>query len=125
MKLGIVGTRKRNEKKHYILVCEKVLELGIENISEIVSGGCKQGGDRFAEIIAKELNIPIKIFRPQCETDYTKPWLWVEAAYARNQQIADYSDKLIALVSPWRSGGTENTVEKFLKNHSKEDLFIL
>ena len=124
MKLGIVGCRDRNEERHFELVCNKVLEIGVENIEEIVSGGCKKGGDRFAEIIAETLHIPVKRFLPECPPN-SEPWIWFQAAMARNTQIADYSDKLIALVHPKRSGGTEDTITKFLLKHPKENLYIL
>ena len=121
MRLGIVGSRRRNKLSDKILIRKKVKEL---NPLEIVSGGCKQGADRFAEQITKELRIKKKIFLPE------KPKRmvyheFVKAFFSRNKQIAEYSDMLIALVAPDRKGGTENTIKHFLKTHNEIDLILL
>lgn len=51
MKIGIVGSRKRNTIQD-----KQLIEQYLKNvtISEIVSGGCKQGADKFAEEISVE-----------------------------------------------------------------------
>jgi hypothetical protein len=117
MKIGIVGSRRRNTKEDYIKVLEKFTERFIEGDS-IVSGGCPKGGDRFAEVIAKEYNIPIKI--------YSADWkLGKHAGFLRNTDIAKKSDILIACVSEDRKGGTEDTIKKFIKFHGNNNLYLV
>jgi predicted Rossmann fold nucleotide-binding protein DprA/Smf involved in DNA uptake len=114
MHLGIVGSRRRNTPADKSLIKEKVLDFLKSGELVIVSGGCKLGADRFAEEIADELNLPIIIFYPkliggQNRMEYAK------AAYARNKLIAQKADVLIACVAADRKGGTENTIEEFIK----------
>ena len=111
MKLGIVGSRRRNDAKDFSLLLKRVLDLQPELI---VSGGCSKGADRFAEDIAKRLGIPILIYYPKLRqtSNYAYHEI-VKANYARNELIAKNSDHLIALVAPDRKGGTENTIQHF------------
>lgn len=124
MKLGIVGSRRRNDAKDFSILLKKVLDL---NPEMIISGGCAKGADRFAEDIARRLGIPILIYYPKLkQTRNYKYHEIVKANYARNMRIAVHSDHLIALVAPDRKGGTENTIEYF-KRHGmgEEELEIL
>jgi len=115
MKLGIVGSRRRATGKDLILIKKRVEELQPEMI---ISGGCSEGADHFAEMIAKEFGIPITIYYPKLES--TKRYSYyeiVKANYARNKLIAQNSDRLIALVAPDRKGGTEHTIGLFNRFH--------
>ena len=85
----------------------------------LVSGGCPKGGDRFAEVIAKSTGIPILIFYPDWES-YGK-----RAGFERNTRIAEYSQILIARVTPDRKGGTEDTIKKFKKQEGKRMLYLV
>ena len=107
MRVGVVGSRKRNKVEDKKKLFMKIKEL---EPTEIVSGGCKKGADAFAEEIAEFLNIPTKIFLPKLSygQSYHKA---VNAYYARNKEIAQYCDLLIAIVSKERKGGTENTIK--------------
>lgn len=116
-KIGIVGTRKRDNPEAYKKVEEDFLEI-YEEGDWIVSGGCPKGGDRFAEVIAKKYGIPILIFYPNWDK-YKK-----SAGFVRNRDIAKKSDVLIACVSRDRTGGTENTIGHFHKNN-KDQLRII
>lgn len=125
MRIGIIGCRARDSFKDYMLVCETVLKLQERiEITDIVSGGCKKGGDRFAEIIAHELKIIPTIFYPQCSKNSPK-YIYREEAFKRNWKIAQNSDILIALVSKERTGGTEDTIRKFLLHHAEKDLILI
>lgn len=106
--IGIVGSRRRNAEEDFQVV--KELFFGIYEFGDrICSGGCPKGADRFAERLAKEHRIPIKIF----------PAEWLRfgrgAGLIRNTDIAKNSDVLIACVSKDRTGGTEDTIKKFRK----------
>ncbi len=144
--VGIVGSRRRDG-----LVDFEAVETAFRKVYEpgdrIVSGGCPQGGDRFAEIIAimlarpghdtievangwllikrhhliKELGAPIILHHARWD-------LWGKSAgFQRNGLIARDADVLIACVASDRKGGTEDTVRKFLAKPGKhpEDLILV
>jgi len=119
-KIGIIGTRRRDSGVDRKLVREKFLEI-YEPGDWIVSGGCPKGGDAFAEKIAKKFGVPILIFHPD----------WAQfgraAGILRNGDIAERSDVIIACVAEDRTGGTEDTIKKFLKREeiTEKDLFLV
>ena len=104
--IGIIGSRTRYTDKDFKLCEEKLREI-YEYGDEIVSGGCPVGGDRFAERLAKKRGIPIKIYFP----DWS---IGKSAGFARNTFIARDADVLISVVAEDRTGGTEDTIKKFL-----------
>jgi len=116
--IGIVGSRRRNDTKDYMIVRDKFFELcGEDDI--ICSGGCSRGGDSFAHYIAQNFGIPIIVFYPNWKD------IGRSAGFVRNTYIAQISDILIACVSEDRRGGTEDTIHKFLRYHKKEYLHIV
>lgn len=126
-RIGIVGTRCRNTSNDLCILYKKFIEL-YENGDTIVSGGCPNGADKFAEIIARRVNIPIEIYYPdKSNLDLTinPKWAYAKIAYARNTLIADNSDILIAMISETRKGGTEDTIKKFLKKKRVENLYLI
>lgn len=129
--IGIVGTRRRDTWDDY-----NKLVIAFDKIytdQTIISGGCPQGGDRFAEIIALSLvmdvsvgelwklnkdqrteliqkhNVPIRIYGAEWDR-YGKA-----AGLSRNGHIASFSDVLLAIRSEDRTGGTEDTIAKMLQ----------
>jgi hypothetical protein len=122
--IGIVGSRRRDAEADYILVRDKFLEV-YEYGDTIVSGGCKQGADRFAELFALWYKIPITIHRPEPVPSGSPRWAHTKANYARNTLIAQDSDILIACVSEDRKGGTENTIKSFKKIHPKNTVILI
>lgn len=115
--IGIVGTRGRNEVSELCIIRAKFFSV-YKDGDWICSGGCPQGGDRFAEMIAKGEGIPILIFYPKWNK-YGK-----SAGFKRNTEIAKRTDVLIACVSKDRTGGTEDTIKKFTKLYPKNKLII-
>ncbi len=111
MKLGIVGSRRRNGLADKAMLKARILEI---KPTILISGGCAEGADAFAEQIAKELGIPITIYYPKLVQgkDYS-PAEVRDAMYARNIRIALECESLIALVADDRKGGTENTIGHF------------
>lgn len=111
MVIGIVGTRRRDSiHTDFPKVKEALFAIFQDgsNGDTLVSGGCPSGGDRFAEILAKNEQIPIMIYYAKW-SKYGK-----HAGFIRNGFIATLADKLIACVAPDRTGGTEDTIKKFL-----------
>lgn len=118
--IGIIGSRRRNTEEDKKLIEKKLLEL-IDEFSEItiISGGCPNGGDFFAEELAKEYNIPIIIFK----ADWNKYGKW--AGFVRNTDIAQESNILLSCVAEDRKGGTEDTIKKFNKFHKGGRLILV
>jgi len=106
--IGIIGTRSRDSMADYRKVADLFKAL-YEDGDRIVSGGCSKGGDRFAEQIARGLQIPIMIHYARWKK-YGKP-----AGFIRNKDIAKDADILIACVTKDRTGGTENTIKEYEK----------
>ena len=117
MNIGIIGSRRRNSTSDYADVLRAFLKIYKEG-DIIVSGGCPKGGDHFAEIIADKFNIPIKI--------YPANWkLGRHTGFLRNAIIAHSSNKLIACIAEDRKGGTEDTIKKFLKVNTENNLLLV
>ena len=118
--IGIIGSRRRDLADDFDKCRAAFFEV-YEPGDCIVSGGCKDGGDHFAEIIAREYGFTITIHYPrkeQLDRELLKVnprAAYAKINYARNTLIAEDSDVLIALVAPDRKGGTEDTVKKYLK----------
>jgi len=118
--IGIVGSRKRNSTKDYKKVKRKFLFL-YEGGDFICSGKCPKGADKFAVILASLFVPPEnRLWFPPNWNKYGK-----SAGFIRNTKIARVSEYLIACVTKNRKGGTEDTIEKFIKFHGKENLYIL
>ena len=105
--IGIIGTRRRDSFSDMEEVWKEFYSI-YEDGDEIVSGGCPEGGDRFAEVIAKKKQIPIKIYYAQWRK-YGK-----SAGFIRNGLIAKAADMLIACVAEDRKGGTEHCIKYYL-----------
>jgi hypothetical protein len=126
--IGIVGSRRMDTDDDLFLCINKFVEIArhLDTEIQIVSGGCKLGGDRFAEIIAKEFNIPILIHYPDKSKLPLEPkrWDFARINYDRNTDIARDSDILIAVVARDRKGGTEDTIKKY-KKFKKDNLVLV
>jgi hypothetical protein len=116
--IGIVGSRRRNSVADRDATTRAFCKI-VEPDDEIVSGGCPQGGDSFAEWIAKRYQHTIKIYYAKWDK------LGRSAGFARNGDIARDADVLIACVAPDRTGGTEDTIKKWQKLHpGKEPILV-
>lgn len=120
--IGIIGTRSRDTDADKDLVRQAMINLYQEG-DTLVSGGCPQGGDRFAQEIAiVELHLGytrlIEAAQPEPGRMNVHPALWNKygrsAGFNRNTYIARDAEWLIACASPKRTGGTEDTIKKFL-----------
>ena len=120
MKIGIVGSRRyENKKKIKDFIFKLKQEHGTDTI--IVSGGCKDGADRYAKKYALELGLQYEEYPPfheihnmYCtmpESRYGKPYS-VKNYFARNKQIAKNSDVVIGMIPEGvTSNGTQSTLD--------------
>jgi len=110
LRVGVVGSRSRNTAKDKALLC-RILKRQKDKCDKLilVSGGCSSGADRFAEEIAKELNLGIVIYYPKVESGCSRQEYAI-AAFARNKLIVEACDVLLAV---WDqiSRGTKNTID--------------
>jgi hypothetical protein len=116
LNIGIVGSRTRNTEHDKDLIRKTLIYFVNKNKNiciHLISGGCPKGADRFAEELANELSLGISIHYPdksKLEDDTT--WAYAKICYARNTLIAKGCNMLLAVVSPKRVGGTEDTIKK-------------
>lgn len=105
MKLIIAGGRDATEEGVYDAMYHSLLDKFKPRLemSEIVCGGAR-GADSWGEKWAKETGIPIKFFIPDWDG------LGKRAGYARNSDMADYADGLIA-VWDGKSKGTKHMID--------------
>lgn len=119
MKIGIIGSRRRNSEDDYKKVEDALLECVNVESDIIISGGCPKGGDRFAEQLSTYYKIPITIYKADWDTHGKI------AGFLRNTTIAQESDMLIACVAEDRKGGTEDTIKKFIKFHPNKKIILV
>ena len=132
MKVAIVGSRRyENKKKIKDFVFKLKNEYGDKTI--VVSGGCKQGADRYAKKYALELGLQYEEYPPfhdvhnlYCtmpESRYGKPYS-VKNFHARNKIIAGTSDVVVAFIpEDGLSDGTFSTL-KYAKKLDKKRIII-
>lgn len=106
--IGIIGSRRRDSHIDFMMVEFAFLEVYREG-DTICSGLCPKGGDRFAVILSEQFKTKTLWF-PADWKKYGKG-----AGFVRNSDIAANSDILIACVAEDRTGGTEDTIKKYLK----------
>lgn len=125
MKIGIVGSRRRNSLNDRQMILDLVRDLKTKfgEKLELVSGGCRTGADNYAEDASRIHVVKMKIFLPV--GNVKSKWEFRVAAFARNRQIAEYSDVLFAQVSSDRTGGTENTIAHAVELGKRERCFLL
>ena len=132
MKTAIVGSRRYEDKKKikdFIFKLKK--EYGEETI--IVSGGCKDGADRYAKKYALELGLQYEEYPPFHDVHnlycvlpaecYSKPYI-VRYFFVRNKQIAENSDVIVAFIPDGiKSNGTDSTIN-YAKKFNKKYVII-
>jgi len=132
IKIGIVGSRKyenKNKIKDFIFKLKRTLDDDVI----IVSGGCKNGADRYAKKYALEFDLGYQEYPPfhdpynlYCilpEELYGKPYR-VSYFFVRNKQIAKNSDIVIGFVLEGiKSNGTMSTIN-YAKKFNKKTLII-
>ena len=139
-KVGIIGHKLRDSDEETVNLLEVLLAHDLIDNVEFVSGGCPSGGDRMAEQIAKECNIPIIIHYPD-KSNIESRWDAISRYMDRNTLISNDSDVLVAMIDVKYKGtddadtlhnimnstrgGTNDTIRKFTKKFpTKEIIFV-
>ena len=127
MKVAIIGSRRYEKKKK---IKDFIFKLKQEHGEDtiIVSGGCKQGADKYAKKYALELGLQYEEYPPfhevhnlYCtmpESRYGRPYS-VKNFFARNKIIVGTSDFIVAFIpKDVEANGSMNVIgyaEKFNK----------
>ena len=132
MKVAIVGSRRyENKKKIKDFIFKLKQEYGEKTI--IVSGGCKQGADKYAKKYALELGLQYEEYPPfhevhnlYCtlpESSYGKSYN-IKNFFARNKIIAGTSDYIVGFIPEGVEGkGTMSTLN-YAKKFRKKCIII-
>ena len=132
MKIAIVGSRRyENKKKIKDFIFKLKEEYGTDTI--IVSGGAKQGADKYAKKYALELGLQYEEYPPFHEVHnlyctmpssrYSKPYN-IKNFFARNKIIAGTSDMVVGFIPEGVEGrGTLNTID-YAKKFDKKYVII-
>ena len=132
MKVAIIGSRRYENKKRIKDFIFKIKqEKGVGTI--IVSGGCKDGADRYAKKYALELGLQYEEYPPFHEVHnmyctlpssrYGKPYS-VKNFFARNKIIAGTSDFIVGFIPEGvEANGTMNTLQ-YAEKFDKKTIII-
>jgi predicted Rossmann fold nucleotide-binding protein DprA/Smf involved in DNA uptake len=124
LRIGIVGSRRRNTLRDRELVYE-IIKSAVRNNPDkkivVVSGACRKGADNFAAEACKVLGVEIKEY--PVEGEFKTKWEFAKAAFARNRLIAQDSQMGFALCHDDRTGGTEDTVKHY--QEFKKPVFLV
>ena len=132
MKVALIGSRRyENKKKIKDFVFKLKQQYGNDTI--IVSGGCKQGADKYAKKYTLELGLQYEEYPPfhevhnlYCslpESRYDKPFS-MKNFFARNKIIAGTSDIIVAFIPEGvEARGTMNVLE-YAKKMDKKRIII-
>lgn len=128
MKVAIIGSRKyENVRKIKDLLTDLKRKFGDELV--IISGGCKDGADKYAKKYALEFGIQYKEFNPahtprnlysaMSEDYYGKPY-HVSQFHHRNLLIARTCDVMVALIpNGVTADGTESAIKSAKRFNKK------
>ena len=128
MKIAIVGSRKYEKKRSIKDFIFRIKEKYGDTIT-IVSGGCKDGADRYAKKYAIEFGLQDEEYQPAhhahnlyCvlpENRYGKEYN-IKHFFVRNKIIANVSDMVIAFIPEGKkSKGSLDTIKQAKKQGKK------
>ena len=132
MKIGIVGSRRyENKKKIKDFIFKIKEEHGTK--TTIVSGGCKNGADKYAKKYTLELGLQYEEYPPFHEGHnlyctipshrYGQPYS-VKNFFARNKIIAGTSDMVVGFIPEGvEARGTMSTI-KYAEKFGKKTIII-
>jgi hypothetical protein len=131
MYIAIIGSRTyENRIKIREMVFKLKQQFGDKLV--IVSGGAKNGADKYARKFALEMNVEYKEFNPahtvknlysaMNESYYCKPF-HVSQLFHRNELLVKYSDYVIAFRSNGKSTGTDHAIQ-MAKKYNKPYVIV-
>ena len=124
VKVAIVGSRVyENKSKIKEMIFKLKTKFG--DRLQIVSGGAKDGADKYAKKYALELGVDYKEFNPAYtsknlysgmpESYYDKAY-HISQLFHRNTLIAQYSDYMVAFIDTHsKTGGSDHVVKEMQK----------
>lgn len=115
--IAVVGSRRRDSHADWELFVQ-TFDAIYHDGDRIVSGGCREGADHFAEVLARDRGLTIIIHH----ADWNGPD-GLKAGFVRNTKIAQDCNVMIALPAPDRKGGTEDSIQK-AKKLGKEVILV-
>ena len=131
MKIAIVGSRRYESKKKIKDFIFQLKQTHGDN-TIIVSGGCKDGADRYAKKYALELGLQYEeyppfhevhnLYCPLPESRYGKPYS-VKNFFARNKIIAGTSDYVVAFIPDGVEANGSRSCIKYAKHFDK--IFVI
>ena len=132
MKIAIVGSRKYENKRKIKEFIFKLRERFGDKLT-IVSGGCRDGADRYAKKYALEFGVSYKEY-PPAHHNYNLYCVLPESCYSkmyhpsnyhmRNKMIAKSSNCVVGFIPKGiESSGTESTL-KYAKEFKKKIMVI-
>ena len=132
MKVAIIGSRRyENKKKIKDFVFKLKQQYGDKTI--IVSGGCKQGADKYAKKYALELGLQYEEYPPfhevhnlYCvlpESRYNKDFS-MRNFFVRNKIIASVSDSIAAFIPDGVEANGTNSLLEYAKKLNKKRIII-
>jgi hypothetical protein len=109
--LAVVGSRAFTNQEVVFYFLEAYHQVFGDNLT-IVSGGCPSGPDHFAELFAKQNNVPIILYPADWDIHGKA------AGFIRNSDIVNRCDEVIAF---WdrKSNGTRDTIRKAEKQNKE------
>ena len=132
MNVGMVGSRRyENKKKIKDFIFKLKQEYGED--TKVISGGCKDGADKYTKKYALELGLQYEeyppfhdvhnLYCPLPESRYGKPYS-VKYFHARNKIIAGMSDYVVAFIPDGiTANGTMSTIN-YAKKLKKKYVII-
>ena len=128
MKIAIVGSRKYENKKKIKDFIFRIKEKYGEDVT-IVSGGCKDGADRYAKKYSLEFGLqyeeypaahqPHNLYCSLPANRYGKEYS-VRHFFVRNKIIANVSDMVVAFIPEGvKSNGALDTIKQAKKQDKK------
>ena len=128
MKIGIVGSRKYENKRNIKDFIFSIKEKYGEEVT-IVSGGCKQGADKYAKKYALDFGLQYEEYPPAHQPHnlycslpanrYGKEYS-IKHFFVRNKIIASVSDMVVAFIPEGiKSNGSLDTIKQAKKQGKK------
>ena len=128
MKIAIIGSRKYEKKRSIKDFIFRIKEKYGDTIT-IVSGGCKDGADKYAKKYAIEFGLqyeeypaahqPHNLYCVLPENRYNRPYS-VKHFFVRNKIIASVSEMVVAFIPEGiKSNGSLDTIKQAKKQGKK------